>query len=103
MCKLAPPQTGFGAEGSVTLCLCWDLVDDTAQLKHIALILLLEMLPSVASILKEHTKADAKLVVDLLCLLLRNHAADQQEVLSTRVLSFLVTMNRPVSWSKRFS
>lgn len=78
-------------------------MDDTAQLKHIALILLLEMLPSVASILKEHTKADAKLVVDLLCLLLRNHAADQQEVLSTRVLSFLVTMNRPVSWSKRFS
>ena len=78
-------------------------MDDTAQLKHIALILLLEMLPSVANILKEHTKADAKLVVDLLCLLLRNHAADQQEVLSTRVLSFLVTMNWPISWSKRFS
>ena len=35
MYELAAPQTGFGAEGSVTLCLCWDLVDDFVQLKHI--------------------------------------------------------------------
>ena len=78
-------------------------MDNAAQLKHIAVRLLLEMLPSVASILKEHVKADGKLVVDLLCLLLRSIAADQQEVLSTRVLSFLVTMKWPISWSKRFS